>query len=67
MWDAMEVAPLWKQVGADLWDGMEALEVKQGYYFDNGLKAGLLELETPLLEMIALLLESKLCSIWTEG
>jgi hypothetical protein len=42
---------------------MEALEVKRGYYFDKGLKAGLLELEALLLEMIALLLESKLCSI----
>jgi hypothetical protein len=42
---------------------MEALEVKQGYYFDKGLKAGLLELEASLLEIIALLLESKLCSL----
>jgi hypothetical protein len=44
---------------------VEALEIKQGYYFDSSLKAGLLGLETPLVEMIALLLESKLCSIWT--
>ena len=31
------------------------------------MKAGALELEAPLLEMVALLLESKLCPIWTEG
>jgi hypothetical protein len=40
---------------------MEALEA----YSDKGLKAGLLELEASLLEMIAL--SPKLCSIWIEG
>jgi hypothetical protein len=38
---------------------MEALEVKQGYYFDKGLKGGLLELKASPLEIIVLLLELK--------
>ena len=58
------VASLWEQVGAPLWEAMDALEVA----YEKGLKAGPVpELEAPLLEMIALLLELKLGSIRTEG
>jgi hypothetical protein len=80
LWEEPLVAPLWEQVGADLWDRMEALEAKQRcqckmealgakqrHQSDEEPKVGLLGLKAPLLEMIALLLGSKLGSIWTEG
>jgi hypothetical protein len=73
LWE-LSVAPLWKQVGAPLeelltaslwehagapsWNMKEALDIEQGYS-DKSLKA-------LLLEMIALLLELKLCPIWIE-
>jgi hypothetical protein len=80
LWELL-VAPLWKQVGVPLeelltaslwehsgapsWNMKEALDIEQGYS-DKGLKAGLLGLGALLLEMIALLLEVKLCPIWIE-
>jgi hypothetical protein len=46
---------------------MEALGAKQRHQSDGEPNVGLSGLKAPLLKMIALLLGSKLGSIWTEG